>query len=482
MPRDLDFDWRLSAGLLGAGILIAGGAIGLFGREYFAGVLRRSPEEEPEIYFDLPARVSEGGQLILADHHSPFKDAGIVAYRNGNYSEAESLFQDSLLFERDPEALIYLNNARVMQKGKYLTIAVTVNLADDSQVGVARETLKGVAQAQKEFIEQGNYLKVVIGDDDSSTRSAIALANKFVAMPEVLGVIGHYSSALSFEAGKIYQDAGLVMITHTAAAPTLPDIGDFIFRTGPNNLYFGEAIVEHIVNEFQVSKVGIFYSSQSPYSRSLRDVVADQLNEYDGTEALTIDADQPNFNLEQAFKTLREENVEAIALLLDRYTTSYSVEITQKNNRKLPIISGDDAIYNDWETSAEAEASLGLVVPVPWHALTNPSALFPVDSRDLWTEDVSWRTAMAYDATKALMKGFQEAAEYERSAVQAVLADPDFITRGAADEIIFSENGDRQHSLTIVKVVEDERSEKGFDFVPINLDSSVTAGLSGTVN
>ncbi|WP_139324960.1 ABC transporter substrate-binding protein [[Limnothrix rosea] IAM M-220] len=467
------FDWRLG-GLFGVALSVVG-AIGLFGRPDLSGILWRSPEAESVVYFDRPARVSEGEQLILANYHSPLKDAGIVAYREGNYSEAERLFQDSLSVERDPEALIYLNNARVRQEDKYLTVAVTVNLADDLEVGVAKEILKGVAQAQKEFIEQGNNLKVVIGDDDSNVESAIALANKFVASSEILGVIGHYSSALSFEAGQIYQDAGLVMITHTAAAPDLTNIGDFIFRTGPNNLYFGEAIVDHVVNEFQVGKLGVFYSSKSPYSSSLQRVVVNKLGQHDGTDVVVIDADRPGFDVDEDFSILAAENVGAIALLLDRYTTPHSVAIIEKNNRALPIISGDDAIDNDWQTSAEAEASLGLVAPVPWHALTNPSALFPVDSRDLWIENVSWRTAMAYDATRALLKGLQEAAEYERHAVQAVLADPDFVTQGAADEIIFSDNGDRQHSLKIVKVVRDERSEKGFDFVPLDVDSDVAA-------
>ncbi|AFY37084.1 amino acid/amide ABC transporter substrate-binding protein, HAAT family [[Leptolyngbya] sp. PCC 7376] len=471
MIRGLKSDWRLVLGLFATSLVaVVVGTVILEKGGYINGIWKRSPKEVEQIYFNATARMSEGEQLILARDRNPFKEAGILAYRNENYGEAIHFFQNALRFHRDPETLIYLNNARVSQDGDFLTIAVTVTLDDDFETNLAQEILQGVAQAQKEFIEEGNNLKVIIGDDDNDPGSAVKLAQKFIDRPEILGVIGHYSSDLSLKAGALYQAEKLVMITPTAASTAISDIGDFIFRTGPTNLDTSEAITEHLVDKKQVSKVGVFYSSTSPYSSQLQELVVEKFEQELSKKTISIDADHPDFDIEAAFTTLQEQNIEAIAILLDRLATPHSVAIVTKNDQALRMISGDDAIYSDWTSETEAKASLGLVVPVPWHALTNPSALFPVDSRELWGSDVSWRTAVSYDAAQALFNAFREAATNERKAIQAILADPNFVTQGAADSIRFSETGDRRHSITMVEVVEDDRGYFGYDFVPIDYE------------
>lgn len=43
------------------------------------------------------------------------------------------------------------------------------------------------------------------------------------------------------------------------------------------------------------------------------------------------------------------------------------------------------------------------ILAVSWHIQGNPKASFLQKSRQLWGADVNWRTAMAYDATVALI-------------------------------------------------------------------------------
>ncbi|WP_160148371.1 ABC transporter substrate-binding protein [[Leptolyngbya] sp. PCC 7376] len=296
-------------------------------------LLRRSPEPEPEIYANAKARISSGEQLLFADNLNPFKKAGIRAYRKEHYAEAEKNFQHSLSFHRDPETLIYLNNSQVSQEESYLTLAVAIALPEDLETEEAKEILQGVAQAQKEFIEEGNAVKVLIGDDDDEPDSAAMLAQKFVEMPEVLGVIGHLSSDSSLNAGSIYQDAGLVMVSPLSTAMSLSGLGSYIFRTVPNDFYASKAIADYLVQEQQITEVAIFYSSHTTYSVSLKHEIAEHLKDHGQKKTLTIDTYDPNFDVEDAFETLRAQNIKAIALLTDGETRPQAIEILKQNNQ-----------------------------------------------------------------------------------------------------------------------------------------------------
>ncbi|WP_338421582.1 hypothetical protein [Nostoc flagelliforme] len=48
-----------------------------------------------------------------------------------------------------------------------------------------------------------------------------------------------------------------------------------------------------------------------------------------------------------------------------------------------------------------------MVVAVPWHIQGDPKSDFPQKSRQLWGGDVSWRSALSYDATVALIEALK---------------------------------------------------------------------------
>ena len=95
------------------------------------------------------------------------------------------------------------------------------------------------------------------------------------------------------------------------------------------------------------------------------------------------------------------------------------------------------------------------------------SSNFPKQSRELWGADVSWRTASAYDATKAIIAAIQK--NPTRSGVQQVLSSQDFSATGANGTVRFLKSGDRNAPVQLVKIEakNSSRSNTGFDFVPL---------------
>ncbi|MEG4015412.1 MULTISPECIES: hypothetical protein [unclassified Microcoleus] len=106
----------------------------------------------------LPADgVSSGEKLLVQTSALWSKQRGINEFADSNYPEALKLLKQSWREDRrDPETLIYINNALLKAiNAEYYTIAIVVPIRrnlDGSilNANLAEELLRGIAQAQTE--------------------------------------------------------------------------------------------------------------------------------------------------------------------------------------------------------------------------------------------------------------------------------------------------------------------------------------------
>jgi branched-chain amino acid transport system substrate-binding protein len=73
--------------------------------------------------------------------------------------------------------------------------------------------------------------------------------------------------------------------------------------------------------------------------------------------------------------------------------------------------------------------AVGMVSAVPWHALSDPRSPFVESAHKLWRGDVSWRTAVAFDAAQALVAAM--ARSPSRAGIQAELSSGNSYADGA---------------------------------------------------
>ena len=69
-----------------------------------------------------------------------------------------------------------------------------------------------------------------------------------------------------------------------------------------------------------------------------------------------------------------------------------------------------------------------MVIPTAWHPKSTADSEFNQDAKKIWGMEGSWRTATAYDATKALIAGLSSATT--RQQLQQTLSNPGFATSG----------------------------------------------------
>ncbi|MCG6136815.1 MAG: ABC transporter substrate-binding protein [Nostoc sp. LLA-1] len=184
-------------------------------------------------------RMSVGEEILLTQDTNADKQAGVKAFTNGDCQTAIQKFESYRTANpTDPEALIYLNNAKAIRRGDPLKIAVSVPIGTNQ--GVAKEMLRGVAQAQDEVNFNGGIngklLKVAIANDNNDPSEAVQIAKRVGEDTNILAVVGHNSSNASLSAAPVYQQYGLVMMTPTSYAPNLSNVGNYIFRTAPSSL------------------------------------------------------------------------------------------------------------------------------------------------------------------------------------------------------------------------------------------------------
>lgn len=411
-------------------------------------------------------RLSSGDRLLIADGASPEKEAGIRAIAAGNYAQAIADLETVIESNRnDPEALIYLNNARIGTQPSY---AIAVSVPAGGSVNPALEILRGVAQAQTQINQAGGIngvpLQVIIADDGGDTATSQQVAEALVSNPNILGVIGHFGSDATLAAGPVYEAGQLVVISPTSTSTRISELGNYVFRTVPSDRFTAAALSRYTINTLQLQNVAIYFNSASDYSQSLKEEFTTALYGDGGQIVAEFDLSSNGFNAADSLNQSTQQDAQVLMLASNTATLDQALQVVAVNRNSLQLLGGD-SVYNPKTLQVGGAAAEGMVVAVPWHILSDPNTDFVRTSRQLWGGDVNWRTAMAYDAAQALIAGLES--NPTRTGVQQALAAGNFSTVGATGTIRFLPSGDRNQAAQLVIVEPGTRSGYGYDFTPV---------------
>jgi branched-chain amino acid transport system substrate-binding protein len=421
----------------------------------------------------IEQRFSFGEKILIGADNNPDKQLAVKNFAEGNFPEAQIKFSNSLENNpNDPEALIYLNNSLAAKEDQPITIGVSVPIG--GSLDVAKEILRGVAQAQNEInqkdgVEQdgiNTLVRVEIANDDNEPKIAQQIAANFVKNSAVIAVVGHNSSESSIAAAPIYQKGGLVMVSPTSVARELSKAGSYIFRTTPGTRILAEALAEYTVSDINRQKIAVCLDSSSPASTSFKDEFSLSLFELGGEVVPVIcDFASDSFNPDEIPSQAIANGAEALLLIPSVNKINQALEVAKANQNRL-VLLGNHSMYT-YETLDIGRADIkGIVLPTAWHPSATADPEFNANALKLWGMEGNWRTATSYDATMAILNGLNSATT--RQQLQQVLINPGFSIPGALGKITFELSGDRQINATLVKVEPGKASDTGYNFVPVN--------------
>jgi ABC-type branched-subunit amino acid transport system substrate-binding protein/serine/threonine protein kinase len=440
---------------------------------------------------DLP--ISQGDRSLLSG--GPEKQAFMEAIATAKtQTKPASLAAVKTARDRiptDPEALIYLNNLQVAAESTH-TIAAVLPFSQFPETSA--EVLRGIAQAQQQLNRQGGIggkrITLVLADDRNQPDFARKIAKRLSEMPHLLGVIGHGGSDTTLAAADIYKQNQLVTIAPLSSATQLSSYSPYLFRTMPSDRLPAKALGQYMSDRLKKSRAIVFFNSTSTYSQSLKSEFKNALfyNQSDSPHPTQktaeiigeVDLSKPDFNPAAALKDAIAKKAEVIVLANGLGDADRALLIMQLNQNRLPILAGD-ALYSDTVRQVGSASGPGLTLAIPAQQLGLTQSIFHRQAQQIWQQGVTWRTALAYDATLALTQAIQQAApnrnvQVQREQVREAIARSDFQVMGSVRPIRFTESGDPREAIQLVTLRKNPQSGQP-EFMPLNPNSSANSKL-----
>jgi ABC-type branched-subunit amino acid transport system substrate-binding protein/serine/threonine protein kinase len=454
------------------------------------------------------------GEESLLKYSTPrLKQKGVDEFAKSNYHEAFNFFKRSWNQElrKDPETLIYMNNALLKAKEiEYYTIAIAIpvkkNAEEQLDIDLAKEILRGVAQAQTEFnlklfnseldpnlggldiqkeqTIKGKGLQVIIADDANLKEESIARANSLVKIPDILGVIGHYTNKITTSTVDIYNQNNLGLISSGSTTEEITENPrKFFFRTVPSTKVSGKVFVKYLIEQQGQTKIAGFYNPASESTSSFWEEFQRQFKERGGSVANITEFDlaKKDFDVKKAIEEVGETGKTTIVLnpSHDGKSLEKAIALFQANlDRNWVVGTGGMYSPKTLEAASKLRSFEKFAVATSWHPLNSRNSKFLEDSRKVWVGNVSHRTALTYDAAKTLIKAIEMQPQPTREGMQKTLADPNFSASGATGTIQFEPTGDRKNfQPKLVHIVKCKKEQFGVTFVPIEFPTAAAAGL-----
>lgn len=365
---------------------------------------------------------------------------------------------------RNGEALIALNNTKIGDT-KAHTIAIVAPFSDDYDK--TQEMLRGVAQAQEEVNLTGGIndipVKILMVNDSSDKQKVTRIAKEIAQNQNIIAIIGHLSSDNSLVASDIYEQTKILMITPTSTTNKLTGKGEYIKRTVVNDAIASGTLAQYVSGKLGKKKVAIFHNSKSDYSKSLKQSF---INEYVISQNQVVfesDLSTPNFNAGAMVKQAINSGAEVIMLAANSSVLNQTLQVMQANNKRLPLVGGDSLyIHNPILTTACSDAA-GMILAVPWNIKNHLNDAYVVKAKNLFKSEVSWRSAMSYNALEAIITAIENTDNPTRQSIQETLSEASFSVQGADGEVKFDSEGDRLKAIELVTV-----NGNNCSFEPVN--------------
>ncbi|NJK60513.1 MAG: ABC transporter substrate-binding protein [Oscillatoriales cyanobacterium SM2_1_8] len=390
----------------------------------------------------IESRISRGERLLIAGEANNDKRQATAAIGAREFAQAVARLTASLQRSPDdPEARIYLNNARI-GTGRSHGLAVSVPIG--TNLTIAQEILRGVSQAQQTINQGGGIngvpLRVTIANDDNAPKIVEEIAGALVRDGSVLAVVGHNSSTASLAGAPVYQGGKLVMVSPTSDSLKLSDAGSFIFRTLPPIGDQGRALASHAV-QTKRGRVVVCSAYNDTSAESFRQEFEKALTAAKGTVVpVRCDLSVQGFSHSAIAAQAKQQGAQAVLLAPSVQTIPLAVLTGAAAKGQQLAVLGSSTM-GTLRLNTQGKDVEGMVIGVPWHPRTAANSPFMRTAENLWNGNVTWRSANAHDAVVAIAAALRRSPS--RAGVQQSFASANFRADGVTGSVRFAKSGDR---------------------------------------
>ncbi len=284
----------------------------------------------------------------------------------------------------------------------------------------------------------GQTVRLLVVDDYCRGDQAVAAARKLVEAGAVF-VAGHPCSGAAIPASKVYEEAGVLMISSTASNPRLTDEGGpNVFRMAGRDDQYGPIAGNYLADCWGDAEIAILHDG-SVYGQGLAEASKEQLNAR-GVQEVMYQAITPGqVDYTDVLSRMRAAGVDVV--YYGGYSTEPALMIRQARDQgyELQLVSGD-ALYTEQFWLITGPAGEGALFTSSPDARAAPEAAEAVGRFRAASYEPEGGTLYTYASVQVWAQAVEQAGTLELDAVIEALRRHEFDT--VLGRIGFDDNGD----------------------------------------
>jgi branched-chain amino acid transport system substrate-binding protein len=283
--------------------------------------------------------------------------------------------------------------------------------------------LKGVALAEAGVNANGGsrFLTVRVEDDRANFMDGVRIAQSLAAQPGVTAVVGPWNSSIALPTARIYNDAGIVMLSPVVSNPELTNKGyRYVFRNTLNDAGIGRQLAQYAVGR-NYRRVVIYYADNE-YGMALANAFEDAFSRDERKVIDRVTDFNNEFEFDQAMDKWRALNYDAVFVADSMPRAMGFIRQMRRADGKIPMFGGDGLDVVDFPAQLGAAAE-GFVVATLFNPgeRRRPLRQFLAKYRKRYGGEPDVWAAQGYDSVKLLAFAAAQAGSASPRKIAAVL-------------------------------------------------------------
>lgn len=312
-----------------------------------------------------------------------------------------------------------------------------------------------VSQAEADLSQQGIRVELISEDSQAKPAMAVSAVQKLVNANHVRAVLGPLASSETLAVSPIAETNKIVLLSPSSSAPAITSAGDYVFRTELSESLGGVAQADLAVDKLGYKKVACIYINND-YGAGLFEVFKQRFTEKGGIVTFAEAFAQGTTDFRGTLAKISSVQLDAIFIISHDEILNF-VRQEVELGIKIPIYT--TPMFED-RRNLEKLGPLANGVIYTYYGTFNPDVkLGPTQAfvqayTTRFGEPPTYYAALAYDATRILLKALQ-AAEAERIELKDALLQVQSF-EGVTGKMSFDKNGDILKPVSL-KTVKDGR-------------------------
>lgn len=282
----------------------------------------------------------------------------------------------------------------------------------------------------------GAQVTLIAEDSEGASDKALAGFEKLVNNDKVCAIVGAVLTGETLAVAEKAQEEGILLISPSASADGVTDIGSYIFRTTPNDGLQGKVAGHYFAEVLGVKNLGVLYA-KNDYSQGLYEGMKEAFEEAGGKVTLAETCMVGDKDFKTQLTKLRNANVDAV------YIPNYTAEMAQQLEQAAQLGMSMQFLSGDGFTDAQiydlaGDYTNGVIYTGPTPGKEN--AAFVNNFKTAFGVDPGTFSTNAYDAANIVMLAIEKAGTDRAAIRDAVAATKDY--EGVLGTVNFESNGD----------------------------------------